>query len=104
MMKKTSVAMFKRLVSGRKVKFIAVRIIATAKLADDLSRVETELSTPQKVEPTTVTFNTVDMLRELPDGRKSHLGLKGVNVYMNDAGFCVASPWDNNINMCVYQF
>ena len=99
-MKKVSIAEFKRLVNGKRVKFIANNI-GTEVPFDKISKaLETQQDQPYSI----VKFNTVDMLRTLEDGEISHCGLKECKVFMNNNGFVIVSPWGTQTNVMVYQF
>ena len=99
-MKKVSIAEFKRLVNGKRVKFIA-NFIGTEVPFDKISKV---LEVPQERPYSIVKFNTVDMLRTLEDGEISHCGLKGREVFISDKGFVIVAPWGAQVNVMVYQF
>ena len=99
-MKKVSIAEFKRLVNGKRVKFIANNI-GTEVPFDKISKaLETQQGQPYSI----VKFNTVDMLRTLEDGEISHCGLKGREVFISDKGFVIVAPWGTQVNVMVYQF
>ena len=99
-MKKVSIAEFKRLVNGKRVKFIANNI-GTEVPFDKISKVlEVQQDQPYSI----VKFNTVDMLRTLEDGEISHCGLKECKVFMDDKGFIIVAPWGTQVNVMVYQF
>ena len=99
-MTKVSIAEFKRQFNGKRVKFIANNI-GTEVPFDKISEI---LEVPQDQPYSTITFNTVDMLRTLEDGEISHCCIKGVEAYMNDNGFVIVSPWGTRVNVMVYQF
>ena len=99
-MTKISIAEFKRLANGKRVKFIANGIGAEVPF-DKISEI---LETQQDQPYSTITFNTVDMLRTLEDGEISHCGLKGCKVFISDKGFVIVSPWGKHVNIMVYQF
>lgn len=98
-MKNVSIAEFKRLVNGKRVKFIANNI-GTEVPFDKISKA---LETQQDQPYSTITFNTVDMLR-MEDGEISHCCLKGRKAFMNDKGFIIVAPWGTQVNVMVYQF
>ena len=99
-MTKVSIAEFKRQFNGKRVKFIA-NSIGDQVPFDKISEI---LGTQQNQPYSTITFNTVDMLRTLEDGEISHCCLKGVEAFMNDNGFAIVSPWGTRVNVMVYQF
>ena len=99
-MKKVSIAEFKRQFHGKRVKFIA-NFIGTEVPFDKINKV---LEVQQDQPYSTITFNTVDMLRKLEDGEISHCCIKGVEAFMNDNGFAIVSPWGTRVNVMVYQF
>lgn len=99
-MKKVSIAEFKRLVNGKRVKFIANNIGTEVPFDKINKALETQQDQPYSI----VKFNTVDMLRTLEDGEISHCGLKGCKTFMDDKGFVIVSPWGTQVNVMVYQF
>ena len=99
-MKKVSIAELKRLINGKRVKFIA-NFIGSEVPFDKISKV---LETLQDQPYSIVKFNTVDMLRTLEDGEISHCCIKGVKAFMDDNGFAIVSPWGTQVNVMVYQF
>ena len=99
-MKKVSIAEFKKLVNGKRVKFIA-NSIGTEVPFDKISEI---LEVPQDQPYSTITFNTVDMLRTLEYGEISHCGLKGCKAFMDDKGFIIVALWGMQVNVMVYQF
>lgn len=99
-MAKISIAELKRLVNGKRVKFIA-NFIGDEVPFDKISKV---LETQQDQPYSTITFNTVDMLRTMEDGEISYCGLKGRKAFMDDKGFALVSPWGTQVNVLVYQF
>ena len=99
-MTKVSIAELKRRANGKRVKFVASNI-GTEVPFDKISVI---LDTPQDRPYSTITFNTVDMLRAMEDGEISHCGLKGCEVFMSDKGFVIVAPWGTQVNVMVYQF
>ena len=99
-MKKVSIAELKRLINGKRVKFIA-NFIGSEVPFDKISKV---LETLQDQPYSTITFNTVDMLRTMEDGEISYCGLKGCKAFMSDKGFIMVAPWGTQVNVMVYQF
>ena len=99
-MKKVSIAEFKRQFHGKRVKFIA-NFIGDKVPFDKISKV---IETQQDQPYSTITFNTVDMLRTLEDGEISYCRLKGLKAFMSDKGFVLVSPWGMQVNVMVYQF
>ena len=67
-------------------------------------KINKALETQQDQPYSTITFNTVDMLRVLEDGKISHCCIKGVEAFMNNNGFVIVSPWGAQTNVMVYQF
>ena len=67
-------------------------------------KINKALETQQDQPYSTITFNTVDMLRTLEDGEISHCGLKECKAFMDDKGFVIVSPWGTQVNVMVYQF
>ena len=98
-MTKVSIAEFKRQFNGKRVKFIANSIGYQVPF-DKISKI---LEVPQDQPYSTITFNTVDMLR-MEDGEISHCCLKGREAFMNDKGFIIVAPWGTQVNVMVYQF
>ena len=99
-MTKVSIAELKRQVNNKRVKFIT-NSIGDHVLFDKISEI---LEVPQDQPYSTITFNTVDMLRALEDGEISHCCIKGVEAFMNNNGFVIVSPWGTQTNVMVYQF
>ena len=99
-MTKISIAELKRQVNSKRVKFIA-NSIGDQVPFDKISEI---LDMPQDQPYSTITFNTVDMLRKLEDGEISHCCIKGVEAFMNNNGFVIVSPWGTQTNVMVYQF
>ena len=99
-MTKISIAELKRLVNGKRVKFIANGVVDQI----PFNRISEILETQQDQPYSTITFNTVDMLRTLEDGEISHCCLKGLKAFMSDKGFALVSPWGTRVNVLVYQF
>ena len=99
-MKKVSIAELKRLINGKRVKFIA-NFIGSEVPFDKISKV---LETQQDQPYSTVKFNTVDMMRTMEDGEISYCGLKGLKAFMSDKGFIMVAPWGTQVNVMVYQF
>ena len=99
-MKKISIAEIKRQVNGKRAKFIASGVWDYVPF-DKISEI---LETQQNQPYSTITFNTVDMLRTLEDGEISHCCLKGAEAFMNDNGFAIVTPWGTRVNVMVYQF
>ena len=99
-MKKVSIAEFKRLVNGKRVKFIANNIGTEVPFDKINKALETQQDQPYSI----VKFNTVDMLRTLEDGEISHCCIKGVEAFMDDKGFIIVAPWGTQVNVMVYQF
>ena len=99
-MKKISIAELKRLVNGRRVKFVANGMSNQVTLDKIIEMLEEQQDKPYS----TVRFNTVDMLRTLEDGEISHSCIKDVEAFMDDNGFAIVSPWGTRVNVMVYQF
>ena len=99
-MTKVSIAELRRKVNGKRAKFIASGVGNHVPF-DKISEI---LETQQNLPYSTITFNTVDMLRKLEDGEISHCCLKGVEAFINDNGFAIVSPWGTRVNVMVYQF
>ena len=99
-MKKVSIAELKRLINGKRVKFIA-NFIGSEVPFDKISKV---LETLQDQPYSIVKFNTVDMMRTMEDGEVSYCRLKGLKAFMSDKGFIMVAPWGTQVNVMVYQF
>ena len=99
-MKKVSIAELKRLINGKRVKFIA-NFIGSEVPFDKISKV---LETLQDQPYSIVKFNTVDMMRTMEDGEVSYCRLKGLKAFMSDKGFIIVAPWGTQVNVMVYQF
>ena len=99
-MKKVSIAELKRLVNGKRVKFIA-NSIGTEVPFDKISEI---LEAPQDQPYSTISFNTVDMMRTMEDGEVSYCRLKGLKAFMSDKGFVMVAKWGTQVNVLVYQF
>ena len=99
-MKKVSIAELKRLINGKRVKFIA-NFIGSEVPFDKISKV---LETLQDQPYSIVKFNTVDMMRTMEDGEVSYCRLKGLKAFMRDKGFIMVAPWGTQVNVMVYQF
>ena len=99
-MKKVSIAELKRLINGKRVKFIA-NFIGSEVPFDKISKV---LETQQEQPYSVVKFNTVDMMRTMEDGEVSYCRLKGLKAFMSDKGFIIVAPWGTQVNVMVYQF
>ena len=99
-MKKVSIAELKRLINGKRVKFIA-NFIGSEVPFDKISKV---LETLQDQPYSIVKFNTVDMMRTMEDGEVSYCRLKGLKAFMSDKGFIIVAPWGTQVNVLVYQF
>ena len=99
-MKKVSIAELKRLINGKRVKFIA-NFIGSEVPFDKISKV---LETLQDQPYSIVKFNTVDMMRTMEDGEVSYCRLKGLKAFMSDKGFIIVAPWGRQVNVMVYQF
>ena len=67
-------------------------------------KINKALETPQDQPYSTITFNTVDMLRKLENGEISHCGLKECKTFIDDKGFVIVSLWGTQVNVMVYQF
>ena len=99
-MKKVSIAELKRLINGRRAKFVVQGVCYQVPFDD----IDEMLETQQEEPYSTISFNTVDMLRTLENGDVSHCGLKGTWAYMSDKGFVMIAPWGTRLNVMVYQF
>ena len=99
-MTKISIAELKRRINGERVKFIASGVVDQI----PFNRISEILETQQDQPYSTITFNTVDMLRTMEDGEVSYCRLKGLKAFMSDKGFIMVSPWGTQVNVLVYQF
>ena len=99
-MKKVSIAELKRLVNGKRAKFIASGVGDQVPF-DKISAI---LDTQQDQPYSTISFNTVDMMRTMGNGEVSYCRLKGLKAFMSDKGFVMISPWGTQVNVLVYQF
>ena len=99
-MKKVSIAELKRLITGRRAKFIMQGVCSQVPFDDIGEMLETQQEEPYS----TISFNTVDMLRTLENGEVSHCGLKGTRAFMSDKGFVMIASWGTQLNVMVYQF
>ena len=99
-MTKISIAELKRQVNSKRVKFIANSIGNHV----PFDRISVILDTPREQPYSTITFNTVDMLRKLEDGEISHCCINGVEAFMSEKGFVIVAPWGKRVNVMVYQF
>ena len=99
-MKKISIAELKRQVNGKRVKFITNGVCNQV----PFDKIGEMLEVPQDMPYSIVRFNTVDMLRTLENGEISHCCIQGVEAYMDDNGFAIASPWGMRLNVMIYQF
>ena len=99
-MKKVSIAELKRLINGRRAKFVVQGVCSQVPFDD----IDEMLETQQEEPYSTIRFNTVDMLRTLENGEVSHCGLKGLKAFMSDKGFVMVAPWGTRVNVMVYQF
>ena len=99
-MKKVSITELKRLINGKRAKFIAQGVVDEVPF-DTISEV---LEIPQEEPYSTIRFNTVDMLRTLENGEVSHCGLKGIKAFMSDKGFVMVAQWGTRLNVMIYQF
>ena len=99
-MTKISIAELKRRTNGKRAKFVASGI------GDQVpfDKIGVILNTPQDQPYSTITFNTVDMLRTTEGGEISHCGLKGREAFISDKGFVMVAPWGTQVNVMVYQF
>lgn len=95
-----SIAELKRLVNGKRAKFVAQGV------GDEVpfDKIYEILETSQEQPYSTISFNTVDMLRTTEYGEVSHCGLKGLKAFMSDKGFVLVAPWGTQVNVMVYQF
>ena len=99
-MTKVSIAEFKRQINGKRARFVARGVVDQIPF-DKISEI---LEAPQDLPYSTITFNTVDMLRTMEDGETSHCSLKGIKAFISDKGFVLVSPWGARVNVMVYQF
>lgn len=99
-MTKVSIAELKRLVNGKRAKFIASGVGDQV----PLDRISAILETQRDQPYSTISFNTVDMMRTMENGEISYCRLKGLKALMSDKGFVLVVPWGTQVNMLVYQF
>ena len=99
-MKKISIAELERKVNGGRVKFVACGACDQV----PFEKINEILNTPQVQPCSTISFNTVDMMRTMEDGETSHCSLKGLKAFMSNKGFVLVAPWGTRLNVMVYQF
>ncbi len=99
-MEKVSIADLKRKVNGRRVKFVACGVVDQV----PFEKINEILNTPQGQPYSTITFNTVDMMRTTEDDETFYCNLKGLKAFMSNKGFVMVAPWGTRLNVMVYQF
>ena len=99
-MEKISIAELKRKVNGGRVKFVAYG--ACDKVP--FEKINDILNTPHDKPYSTISFNTVDMMRTMEDGDISYCSLKGLKAFMNNKGFVLVDQGETRLYVMVYQF
>ena len=102
-MKKISIAKFKRIMNGKKVTMLGAGFL----MFYDMSVVSQLIKTASAPADATglVSFNSVDMIRTLPNGSKSYYTLRGTTCYMDENGFILEGKRKEGeeFSMCFYR-